>query len=81
MLGYYEAMNKPGRAAVEEFLAKNNIDDKYFKRARTFMLACFDREDSEDKKEVTVNYLLSVVWQAQEARQKRLLDPERFAVE
>lgn len=64
VLKYYEAIKKPGTAAVDEFLAKHNIDDNFFRRARTFMLACFDREDSEDKKEVTVNYLLSIVWQA-----------------
>lgn len=51
-------------------------------RARTFILSCFNHEDdTADKRAITVNYLLSIVRKAEEAKLKRHLDPDRFAIE
>ena len=69
------------RDAILELLAKYNIQDNFFLRARTFIMSLFDREDTQDQRDVTINYLLTVVRKADEAKLKRLMDPERFAIE
>lgn len=67
--------------AVLTMTRKFDIQDRFFRRARTFIMSCFDREDTQDKRETTINFLLKVVRQAEEARLRKLLDPERFQIE
>ena len=66
---------------MRELVKKYTIKDRFSVRARTFIMACFDMEDTEEKRVVTTNYLLSTVRKAEEARLKHLLDPDRFAIE
>lgn len=75
------AKGKECREAIADLLNRFYDKDKFFLRARTFIMSCFDLEDTEDKRDVTINYLLTVVRKADENRLKRLLDPERFAIE
>ena len=44
-------------------------------------MSLFDREDSQDQRERTINYLLTVVRKADEAKLKRLMEPTKFAIE
>jgi hypothetical protein len=70
------------RDAIIDLLSRYHVQDKFFLRARTFIMSCFNHdEDTDDKRAITVNYLLSIVRKAEEAKLKRLLDPERFATE
>ena len=72
---------KGGRHESRLHGTRYDIQDKFLLRARTFIMSCFDQEDTQDKRDVTILYLLSVVRKAEEERLRRMLDPERFAIE
>jgi hypothetical protein len=57
--------------------------DKLTLRARTFLTACFNTDESSDveKNEYVINQLLQIVRKANEEKQKKLLEPQRFAQE
>ena len=48
-------------------------------RARTFILACFDEDDSPEKREHTIRCLLRIIRQQRELRLKQMMDADRYA--
>ena len=60
---------------------KYNSNDRYFLRARTFIMSCFDDDIDIKRREVTIQFLLTVVRGAEQQRLRRLLDPERYKIE
>ena len=52
-----------------------------FQRAKVFACSCFSIESDSVRDEITINFLMTIVREAEENKLRKFLDPERFKIE
>lgn len=80
MTDFLAAAGKHSNDAIRECLQKYHVADQDFQRARTTIISCFNMEKPETH-EVAFNWLAKVVRECNEQKEKKSMDPERFAIE
>ena len=68
------------KQSLSTMMDKYRDKNEKVKRARTFILACFDEGDSQEKREHTIRCFLQIIRQCDELRLKRVMEPDRYAV-
>ena len=77
---FLETVAKQNVDLVIELLKRYHQQDELFLRARTFIMSCFDLEDSS-KHGMALNNLIQIVAELQEQKLKKEVPSERFVIE